>query len=523
MTNRLAPPKLKVIVNWDGDDALCQTEYPMSAKTFDKIVLDDMREAGVDCVFWNGSAGSTAFYPSEVLDFKGDVTKGKCGGDFGHTSVQQWRSIANAKAMIERGEDCNQILIEGARRRGLTLFYSCRMNDQHRDPTDMTRIKLDHPEWLLGDSVPEWFSTSWDYSHAEVREHRLAMVKELADNYDFDGIELDWQRHAHHLPVHQAFRRRYVMTDFMRLARQITDEASKRRGRPFWLAARVAASKEGCLKVGYDVEKWVEEGLVDYLIPSACGEMDSSLDGAWWVELCRETPIRIYPSLGGWFFNETHGAQEVDTYFTRATRALGLRLYDEGVDGFYTFNWYARKRSRRDILQQLADPESMRMATKTYITTVRPYRAPGSGFAGIGDQDRIYGEVPVELHPTQTGAGATVTWKISDDAPAAGDRLQGITLRLHVRDWSPLDELAVAYDGKLLGEPTVRFSAAENDAITSQVDPVAWLEYGLDAHAGSRGAHTVEISLQKRNPDLSSALVLLDVDLEIIYKDSDIG
>jgi hypothetical protein len=269
------------------------------------------------------------------------------------------------------------------------------------------------------------------------------------------------------------------------------------------------------------VELWVEEGLIDYLIPSAYAEMDPSLDAAWWVELCRNTPIRVYPSLGGFYFDETHGTQDVETHFTRATRALALRLHEEGVDGFYTFNWYSQTRRRRGLLQQLADPESLHYATKTYITTVRPYRAPGAGFAGLDDQDRIYGEVPVELFPTQTGAGTTETWKISDDAPAAGDRLEGITLRLHLRDWSTLDELNVSYDGQALGKPTVRFSAAEDDSTTTDVGPVAWLEYGLGAQTCSRAKHTFKISLRKRNPGMAAALVLLDVDLEVVYQDGE--
>ena len=219
-------PRYRVIMNWDGDDVLSQAEVPMSREKFIEVLYEGLEGSAVDCAFWNGSAGSTAFYPSEVLEFKGEADQGRCEG------VMQWRSIANARAMIERGEDPNESAIAGARERGLDIFYSCRMNDQHQDRTDMPLLKREHPELLLGDSVPPWFSTSWDYSHDRVREHRLEMVRELANNYDFDGIELDWQRHAHHLPVHQAFRRRYVLTDFMRQARQIVHRAGERRGRP---------------------------------------------------------------------------------------------------------------------------------------------------------------------------------------------------------------------------------------------------------------------------------------------------
>ena len=59
-------------------------------------------------------------------------------------------------------------------------------------------------------------------------------------------------------------------------------------------------------------------------------------------------------------------------------------------------------------------------------------------FAGGEQQDRIYGTVPVPLRPTSR-AGALLTWSVVDDAPAAEavGGLEGVTLRLHLKDWSP--------------------------------------------------------------------------------------
>ena len=43
--------------------------------------------------------------------------------------------------------------------------------------------------------------------------------------------------------------------------------------------------------------------LLDMVIPSACYEMDTSLDGAWWVGAAAAVAKapRVYPSLGGFF------------------------------------------------------------------------------------------------------------------------------------------------------------------------------------------------------------------------------
>ena len=43
----------------------------------------------------------------------------------------------------------------------------------------------------------------------EVREHLLAAIVELASRADWDGLEMDWQRHAFHLPADFAYTLRY--------------------------------------------------------------------------------------------------------------------------------------------------------------------------------------------------------------------------------------------------------------------------------------------------------------------------
>ena len=106
------------------------------------ILYGGLEHTGVDCVFWNGSPGATALYPSAVLEMMGESSGPTAG-------VQRWRSIANAKAMVARGEDPNATAIEGARERGLGIFFSFRMNDQHGDEADLPRLKRDHPDWLL--------------------------------------------------------------------------------------------------------------------------------------------------------------------------------------------------------------------------------------------------------------------------------------------------------------------------------------------------------------------------------------
>ena len=62
------------------------------------------------------------------------------------------------------------------------------------DDVELTDMRAEHPEWLLGDQTSEWFALSWNMAVSEVREQRLAHVREMLQ-YDWDGIELVSQRH----------------------------------------------------------------------------------------------------------------------------------------------------------------------------------------------------------------------------------------------------------------------------------------------------------------------------------------
>ena len=96
-------------------------------------------------------------------------------------------------------------------------------------------------------------------------------------------------------PTDTGTRLRYLLTDLQRAVRRMTEALGRERGRPVFLAARVSGSLEMCRRIGYDVPAWVEEGLVDVLIPAGNAVTDASIDAAEFVELCEGTDIAVYP------------------------------------------------------------------------------------------------------------------------------------------------------------------------------------------------------------------------------------
>ena len=112
---------------------------------------------------------------------------------------------------------------------------------------------------------------------------------------DWDGVELDWQRHAFHLPEEDAYRLRYTLTDLQGAVRRLTDAIAEQRGRPFHVIVRVGASRETNRRVGYDLETWIEEGLCDIFVTGANSGTDPGVEVEAYVEMMRGTEVRLYP------------------------------------------------------------------------------------------------------------------------------------------------------------------------------------------------------------------------------------
>ena len=71
------------------------------------------------------------------------------------------------------------------------------MNDRHGGRKGWFQER--HPEWQIREptlQVQDW-NSAMDFSFLEVREWMLGMMREVAQQYDVDGLELDYMRWCH--------------------------------------------------------------------------------------------------------------------------------------------------------------------------------------------------------------------------------------------------------------------------------------------------------------------------------------
>eukprot|EP01051_Picozoa_sp_SAG22_P000308 SAG22_NODE_7_length_40155_cov_25.241356_21_plen_121_part_00 len=59
------------------------------------------------------------------------------------------------------------------------------------------------------------------------------------------------------------------------------------------------SSLEACHNTGYDIARWLEEDLMDLLVPAANAETDPAIDVAGWQALCRPYGVPVYPGFDG--------------------------------------------------------------------------------------------------------------------------------------------------------------------------------------------------------------------------------
>ena len=188
-----------------------------------------------------------------------------------------FKQFDNSRVLHENGVDWVQVMVDCCREQGVSPWLSMRMNDIHSIGEGYTwsnsKFWLDHPELrrkagkLTGGAYDS--ELAFDFTHEAVRDHALALVREMIGNWDVDGFEFDWLRFPHHVndAAEQDRSGCAALTAFMREAKRILDEAGRRRGKRILVCVRVAAMPEAALGLGTDAAQWAREGLVDWVAP----------------------------------------------------------------------------------------------------------------------------------------------------------------------------------------------------------------------------------------------------------------
>jgi hypothetical protein len=467
----------RVIFNNDGNEPvyLCKTTSPEELLSYRTAPLAGTH---VDAIFY--CTWSSGF---------GLFTHGtKVGEVFATREGLFERNFA--PTMLAAGTDPLRVMTDFGRKQGIEVFWSFRLNDTHDGSGAAygpimfraNRLKREHPEWLIGSPTQKPKYGAWsavDFTRSEIRDLAFRYVEEVCQNYEVDGVEIDFFRH----PVF--FKRaaqtgtacddteRGLMTDLIRRIRTMTEREGLRRGRPLLVAVRVPDSVEFSRAVGIDLERWLADGLVDLLITGGYYQLNHPDYSA---ALARKYRVKYYPSL-----DESRVRDEAARKLrssTAAYRGRALNAWQAGADGVYLFNAFNPK---DPIWRELGSAERLAAADHDYFGSVLGLGAAAGGsypHAGFMPISRLNPASPVALKP---GAIARETFRAGDEVGRFGAASAAVvTLRLQFKSAPIPGALAVKLNGATL---------------TSGVAKGDWLEFAVAPAGLKPGVNEVEVAL----------------------------
>ena len=267
-----AQPAARTVFN---DDAQMLMEAPQKGATKFVQAWLDREVAAVNF--------STFVFLASMPDLCSYDTKvGETYGDrFGPDYRGGW--APGIRGLRSEGTDALKVVTSHMHSKGKEVLAAIRMSDTHhatisRETHLCPLFAVKNPQFVIRQPDQRTNETALDYSYPEVRAHRLAIMQEIVEKYDVDGLELNFVRWAKHFPRDKGRQKADIMTRYVGTIHKMMATAAGKRGRkPLTLGVRIPESIEACWRAGVDIETWVKRGWIDYVVLSTWNNTDPNL------------------------------------------------------------------------------------------------------------------------------------------------------------------------------------------------------------------------------------------------------
>ena len=396
--------------------------------------VEPYRYSDVGKVIWAFSYGDTTNYPSKVGSFMA-----KPGGEEFTVRPDGEARFKSISTLTSKGLIPAQVALEHVHDMGLKFDAMFRMGVIGSHPPGQGGLPASEPDegivrkkpWLrmlAKDGTP---LEKASYAFPEVQDHMLSLIREVAERFDIDGVNLGWIRGpqfvGYEALVIEDFKKEYgedprklddneervqrlrakYVTEFVRKVRQLLNELGSKRGRKIELSAWVY-SPETNLFFGLDAETWVAEGLLDSIIAAASRSLIPDMDpyrrpkeNNWTVGTAEKDFVQTVKAHNCRFYQNWGSAEAV------------LQGYKRGVDGFAAwdlnlsiFGYSQEVPHRWALVSRVGHPDEVAAFAKEppKITTVKLKSVGGFDISHItnrGAKERNYW--PPEMLPLYSG------------------------------------------------------------------------------------------------------------------------
>jgi len=394
-------PDFGLMLNDDADLSFVDADPHVSAASL-RAAIDGLAGTPVKTLMF--CAGTDVlYYPTKVASVWGwrETSYTKLYEKPKNEDEMWHHRVEKIKRGMAAGIDPLRVAGEEAKKLGMYYVPSYRMNDDHFifDPHNYPltgEFWIEHHDRFTIKDSPlrsdEHYGNLLDFTHQEVRDFRRDILFEMIDRYQdvMDGLEMDFNRSPFLFPRDKGAERAHLVTDLVRQVRQRLDEVGEKNGKRYYLFARVQPTLANCTWAGLDIAAWMDEKLVDVLIPAQLMTLSHDMPVDEFVALAEPAGAAVYPAIypRTTYQWPVHREPAAEHYSGRSSRNVTPELvrgaaanyWHMGARGFQLFNFHHEDMGVRPytdrvyrILRDLARPESLVLADKTYAVTPAYY------------------------------------------------------------------------------------------------------------------------------------------------------
>lgn len=468
-----------------------KSRYNPQAENFIKdehfiAAVDEAVDGGAD-VFISEIYGMVPWYPSEVYPIEQHLEWFK--ETFGKSGVSEW------SVYVKNGGDFVKISCDEAHKKGAEYWLSYRINDHHSfetgvtlDPDSITnpvfagarvsKFYIEHLDELIGEKqFHSWDPYLLDFQYDNVRTYKLSIISELIDNYDIDGIMLDFLRDPalFNQETTTTEQRKTILLDFLKSIRKMLDAKTEITGQNYYFGVKLPLNVTNYDKMGVDVAAFEQEAGVNVFFV---------FDGS--------QTVQDYKALDYVLQNTSKALVNIEMSQNVSTAAAGKLsfrgttkeehcttayvAYQRGATGASLFNFPFYRKAVEfggvgyeppfDIMSYLKDEELLAVQPQHYFSRLFRQWNPGNDY--------------------------TYEWECA--APAGGWAENGL-LRLESFDTDISDlDFEVAVNGVVLEKMVTESEPYENPYKNLLGTPSKWLSYSVPRECLKEGTNEIVVT-----------------------------
>ncbi len=269
----------EILYNHDGTYMLsCVHPWRERGEGFKEELLvksiEELAGKGIEAVAFNPGNGCVPWWQSDL-----------------YPDHYQWFMERTGKKpssygrYIINGGDMVKVFVDTCRKNDMYPLITLRLKDEHgvgsMDTEWVSKFFYEHQHLRLDPregAVFGYRGLNWMYP--AVPDERLGIIRELCENYELAGFELDFMRFFPFFDLEQTAyaQRRRIMHKFIKQARAILDETSEP-GKRRYLGLRVPNRIDEFKRLGIDLSYLDEQGIIDFvnISPSYCSQVENEL------------------------------------------------------------------------------------------------------------------------------------------------------------------------------------------------------------------------------------------------------